>query len=177
MLLAFVAIASQTGCERPLPGPSARGADPSLPNPVAPLALVSVTDGDTFEIRDAAGHTWRVRVAGIDAPERSQPYGREARAHLAELLSEGPLRLEVRKLDRYGRLVADAFAGASDAGRAMLKAGAAWHYRRYAHEQPPPQRRAYEAAERDARAALRGLWRQPSPEPPWAYRARRRTDS
>ncbi|MEZ5652288.1 MAG: thermonuclease family protein [Burkholderiaceae bacterium] len=147
--------------------------------PVGPLRIGRVADGDSFELFDAAGRPWRVRLAGIDAPERSQAYGLEARQRLVKLLGDGSqLRVQPLKKDVYGRLVADLVVRGEDVGRAMLAAGAAWHFRRYANEQPADQRQRYAAAEREARARGLGLWRDPKPEPPWDYRARRRrTDS
>ncbi|MEZ5660606.1 MAG: thermonuclease family protein [Burkholderiaceae bacterium] len=156
---------------------ASRGARPD--GPQGPLLVTSVADGDSFEVRDASGRQWRIRMAGIDAPERSQPYGRWAGKRLAELLGDGS-RLEISALknDVYGRVVADVSVAGRDIGQAMLSAGAAWHFRRYANEQPADQRRRYADAERDARAARIGLWRDSRPEPPWDYRTRRRrTDS
>lgn len=142
------------------------------------MRLVRTLDGDSFEARDRSGRTWRVRVAGIDAPEARQPHGDQARALLDGWLRGRDVVLRVHKQDVYERLVADVMVDGRDVGLALLEAGAAWHFRRYAHEQDARQRLAYAGAEREARASGRGLWNIPMPEPPWDYRARRRrTDS
>ena len=54
----------------------------------------------------------------------------------------------------------------------MVRAGLAWWYRKYAHEQSPDDQRAYAAAEDEARHGRVGLWRDPNPVPPWSWRRR-----
>jgi endonuclease YncB( thermonuclease family) len=150
----------------------------------------AVLDGDSLVVRTDDGVTLQVRLAGIDAPERGQPYADDARAHLAAHVMQRELRVLPHKRDRYGRTVAEVLAGGRlgtapaagtpacdpphatrDVGLAQVAAGLAWHFRRYAAEQPAARREAYAAAERHARAAHAGLWHDDDPMPPWGWRA------
>jgi len=74
--------------------------------------------------------------------------------------------------DRYGRLVAVVYLQGSgqSLNLELVKAGLAWWYRRYA-----PGDRPLEEAEEEARAARRGLWKDPAPIPPWEWRSGQRT--
>ena len=153
-----------------------------------------VHDGDSFELVRSDGSRVQIRIAGIDAPERSQPYSDTARDNLRRLLSDRPVEAHEIKRDPFGRSVANVFTieavgpteAASrpskaataplDIGLAQLQAGLAWHFLRYQSEQSPEQRRLYSIAEADSRRSRRGLWLDPSPLAPWKYRAQARRD-
>lgn len=135
---------------------------------------IAVQDGDSFILRTGDGRKLRIRIEGIDAPEKGQPFADVSRRHLAGLLRARSLRLEVRKIDRYGRRVARVHDGDTDVALAQLQAGLAWFYRRYQSEQEPTARRAYARAEARAREAGAGLWRDAAPLPPWEQRRRKR---
>lgn len=136
---------------------------------------VIVQDGDSFVARHPDGRQVTIRVAGIDAPERSQPHADEARRALRALLDRPGLRIRAGKVDRYGREVSEVSAGGSDVGLELIEAGHAWHFARYAREQRPEQRGAYAAAEQRARSAHRGLWQDPQPLAPWLFREKQRS--
>ena len=136
--------------------------------------IASVADGDSFTMTDDAGRRVQIRLSGIDAPERTQPYADVSRRSLRGLLESGPLRVEPLKVDRFGRVVARVSAGGRDVGLAQVEAGLAWHFRRYQAEQAPEERAAYARAERAAREARAGLWRDPDPLAPWLFRQQRR---
>ena len=108
-----------------------------------------------------------VRLAAIDAPERSQPFGEVSRQHLADLCFKQTARITPRTKDRYGRLVADVSCQGRDAGADMVDGGMAWVYERYAH---PAQDAELFRRQANARAAGVGLWRQANPVPPWTWR-------
>lgn len=144
-----------------------------------------VLDGDTIVVIDdlLARHT--VRLSGIDAPEKGQPYSARARDFLAKLVLNRQVRIEWYKSDRYGRLVGNVYApdglscrasacASIDTGLALISAGLAWWYRQYAKEQSERDRNAYEQAQGSARKSAIGLWSEPSPMPPWQLRRRRR---
>jgi endonuclease YncB( thermonuclease family) len=142
-------------------------------------SALDVQDGDSFLLRADDGRRIRVRVSGIDAPERTQPYTDASRRHLGELLRGHRIRLEPVKQDVFDRtvarvLVVDGEPPERDAGLAQLEAGLAWHFRRYSAEQPSEDVARYARAERDAKARGLGLWRDAAPEAPWAFRARLR---
>ena len=132
--------------------------------------VVAVQDGDTVTILDAARVQHRVRIAGIDAPEKSQAYGEVSKQSLARLVHGRHVEARCPKRDRFGREVCSVFLGTRDVGLEQVRGGYAWWYREYAREQTPDDRAIYEAAEGDARAARRGLWNDPAPQPPSAFR-------
>jgi endonuclease YncB( thermonuclease family) len=141
--------------------------------------VVAVADGDTVTLLDASHLQHKVRLSGIDAPERRQAYGERARQNLAANIHHKPVLVVWRKQDRYGRIVGRvllapcAHSGCDytiDAGLEQVKAGLAWHYKQYAHEQAAAERMRYAEAEQQARSNRTGLWHDESPVPPWAFR-------
>jgi endonuclease YncB( thermonuclease family) len=127
--------------------------------------VVAVSDGDTLRVLDASGTQHVVRLRGIDAPETRQAFGTKARERLASLTLRKVVRVTVHDHDRYGRVLASVEAGGQDVNRTMVADGLAWHYARYSKDA------GLAAAERDARAAKRGLWADKAPVPPWEWRA------
>ena len=132
--------------------------------------VVSVTDGDTITVLDENRKQHKIRLGGIDAPERSQPFGQKSKAHLASLVFGRTVEVESNKKDRYQRTVGKVTINGQDANLAMIVAGYAWHYKKYQNEQPLGDRHLYTSAEQDAREARIGLWRDPHPIPPWEWR-------
>ena len=151
-------------------------ASPSASAQASVLQLLSgsvadVKDGDTIVVEDRVGQFLTVRLNGVDSPELGQSYGREARSLLRKLLTGQSVRVEIVKMDRYGRYVGKVtLSDGTDAGLAMVRSGLAWWYQRYAQDQAPADRTAYESAERDARSKRVGLWRDERPIAPWEFR-------
>lgn len=132
--------------------------------------VVGVADGDTIWV-SRGGRKAEVRLHGIDCPERDQPFGREAKRFTSDLLRDKRVTVRVRDHDDYGRTVGNVLVDGRDAGLTLVRAGLAWHYRRYSDDAE------LATAERGARAAGRGLWSRPEPIPPWEFRrAERRSD-
>ena len=128
--------------------------------------LKSIYDGDTLTARCPVGEV-KVRVFGIDSPEMGQkPWGEASKQALRSLLpTRDPIRLQVRDQDRYGRAVAQVFAGERDAGLEMVRQGRAVMYEQY-NDSP-----AYRQAQNEAKQARRGIWEQPgSQQDPAAWR-------
>lgn len=125
--------------------------------------VIRITDGDTLTVR-AGERNFRVRLHGVDAPERGQAFGTKARDFLADAVAGKAVALRVLDVDRYGRLIAEVLIGTTNWNLELLRAGLAWHYAEY--DDTP----AYRAAEAAARASRRGLWTEPAPEAPWEYR-------
>lgn len=134
--------------------------------------VIGVVDGDTITIMAPDGSQRQVRLSGIDAPEKDQASGAEARSFLTSLVMGRTVRLEPLGPDPYGRTVAKVTLNARDVGLEVVKAGFAWHYRNYEGEQSDEDRRLYTAAEAEARQATKGLWGDPAPLPPWEFRER-----
>lgn len=110
------------------------------------------------------------RLAGIDAPEIAQPYGKQAMQELEKLLLGKTLVIVFDDVDRYGRIVGDVWIGDMHVNRVMMERGAAWFYTQYARDERLFQ---VEEAARDAR---RGLWSLPAKDriEPWVWRERER---
>jgi len=124
---------------------------------------VWVDDGDSFQVR-IGSETIRVRLYGIDAPERTQAYANKARQALRARVQDRQVSIEQRDEDVYGRIVGVAYVDGRDVNLEMLENGWAWHYKR--HDQSP----RYATAEAEAKAARRGLWADENPMPPWEFR-------
>lgn len=143
--------------------------------------VVGVADGDTITVLDASKAQHKIRIGGIDAPEKAQPFGQRSKASMSSLVFGKDVEVVAGKRDRYGRLigkvmVADPSCAARscpktlDAGLTQLTMGMAWWYRQYAREQSAEDAGAYEFAEQEARARHAGLWHDPEPTPPWDWR-------
>jgi len=131
-----------------------------------PLWRVDVVhDGDTVTCLDAAGKPQKIRLEGIDAPESDQPHGRESRQALAAKLAGGSVRVEGSARDQHGRLLGTLWLGDRDVNRELVAEGHAWVFGGFA---PDPD---LVAAEAEARKARRGLWADPHPLAPQAWRA------
>ena len=138
-----------------------------------------VGDGASVTVIDNVGKLRKVRLATIDAPEARQPYGRESRQHLSDMLLGKAVKVEWRKQDRYGRIVGKLILldppcatcpKTLDAGLAQLEAGLAWWDRETRREQTLSDQGYYEYAEFDAKTRRIGLWQDPAPMPPREWR-------
>lgn len=132
--------------------------------------IVGVADGDTVTLLDTSKTQHRIRLDGIDAPERTQPHGQRSRQSLAALAHGRIAHADCPKVDRYGRAVCRVIVDGVDVGLEQIRRGYAWHYVKYAHEQRAIDRERYARAESDARQAHSGLWSFSDPVPPWDYR-------
>ncbi len=130
--------------------------------------VVKVADGDSITVLDNTDTQHRIRLQGIDAPERGQPYGNASREHLANLVAGKTVTVKWAKRDRYGRIVGFVIVDGQDVNLAQVKAGMAWFYRYYQKELSRENRKLYAQAE--ARANEKGLWQDKNPMPPWEHR-------
>lgn len=136
--------------------------------------IVGVVDGDTVDLLSLSKELHRIRLAGIDAPEKSQPFGSVAKRALSDLVFDRQVVVLVGKSDRYGRLVGKVLVAGTDANLQMVRNGFAWHYKTFAREQSPDDRERYAAAEVAARFGRQGLWVDAHPIAPWDFRDSRR---
>ena len=129
--------------------------------------VVAVQDGDSLTIVDKDAKRRRVRLAGIDAPERKQPFGAEARKSLAGLCLRKPAVVEVSETDSYNRIIGKVRCAEVDANTEQVRRGMAWV--RAGSNLPTSG-----LPEMEANARLRGigLWAGENPEPPWEWRKR-----
>ena len=143
--------------------------------------VVGVSDGDTITVLDQDHRQIKVRLGGIDAPEKKQAFGDRSKQNLSRMVFNKEVRIEWHKRDKYGRTIGKVWvapvsctncAKTVDANLAQLNAGMVWWYRQYAKEQSVEDQRQYSKAETDAQNRRIGLWADPSPIPPWAWRHR-----
>ena len=121
-----------------------------------------VSDGDTIVLMDRT----RIRLHGIDAPERDQPFGDMATAALRYMVGRSVYYVET-DTDRYGRMVANLYHSEDgyDINASMVCAGYAWWYERY-----EPDNKLLEGCQEEAQEAPKGLWVDDDPMPPWEWR-------
>jgi endonuclease YncB( thermonuclease family) len=155
------------------------------PVPMAPITgrVIAVSDGDTIKVLDVQNKTHKIRLAGIDAPERDQPFGNASRKHLMGMIAGEQVRVEALKHDRYGRVLGKVWVQPGDcprcgktlnANHAQIVDGMAWWYRYYAEDQSEEDRGRYESAEQEAKLRKWGLWVDAEPVAPWDWRRRQR---
>jgi len=129
--------------------------------------VVRIIDGDTFELLLNDRDNERIRLHGIDCPERDQPFSSKARNYLASLIFSKTVRIVRKDVDRYGRTIAMVFVKNINVNEALLSAGFAWHFKRYDRN---PQ---WAQLEKTAADQQLGLWADDSPTPPWEWRRKR----
>ena len=132
--------------------------------------VVKITDGDTVHVLQDNHIREKIRLAGIDAPERKQAHANKAKQYLASLIGNEVVTVEFNKRDRYGRIVGKIIHNDSDINLEMVKAGYAWHYKKYQKEQSADDRLSYRVAENSARTHEMGLFQANNSIPPWIWR-------
>lgn len=135
--------------------------------------VVGIADGDTVTVLDDANTHFKIRLMGIDAPEKKQAFGNKSKESLSALVYNKQVIVVYNKKDKYGRTVGKILVGGVDANLEQIKAGMAWHYKQYMKEQSVEDRAAYAHAEEQARVEKRGLWVDKEPVPPWDLRHRK----
>jgi micrococcal nuclease len=132
--------------------------------------VVSVLDGNTIEVLHNT-YPERVRLSGIDCPEKGQAFGNNAKHAASELVFGRDVTLDTHGQDKYRLTLADVFLrDGRHVNHELVKAGWCWWYRKYA-----PGDTVLERLEKEAREAKKGLWADPQPVPPWEYRKAKRT--
>lgn len=125
--------------------------------------VIDVLDGDTVKLR-SDWHIYKIRLAGIDAPEKQQAYGVQSKIYLEHLIVDKDVSIKVVSCDQYGRYVGRIYLGGKDINGEMIRSGYAWHY--YQYDSDP----VYAVFMLDAQRANRGLWQEAHPTPPWIFR-------
>lgn len=126
--------------------------------------VVGVTDGDTLTILVNGHDQIKVRLAEIDAPEKSQSFGQRSKQILSDLCFDRDAELQKTATDRYGRTVAKVYCAGVYANAEQIRAGLAWAYLKYLRD------KSLLGLENEAKNAKRGLWIDSKPVPPWEYR-------
>jgi endonuclease YncB( thermonuclease family) len=125
-------------------------------------------------ILDDARTQHKIRFACIDAPESKQAFGYVSKQSLTEQVAGKNVLVDWDKVDRYGRKVGKVLLDSQDVNLEQMKRGMAWHYKAYEREQSVIDRKVYADAENEAKAAMRGLWADADPVPPWDFRRRQK---
>ncbi|MBA2732711.1 MAG: thermonuclease family protein [Acidobacteria bacterium] len=138
--------------------------------------VIRVSDGDTIAVLDKDNKQHKIRFQGIDAPESKQDFGQASKENLSKMIFGKQVTVVWEKVDKYRRTVGKVLLDGKDINIEQVKAGFAWHYKKYADEQPPEDRFTYARAEETARAGKLGLWQDPNPTPPGEWRVEVKTE-
>jgi len=133
--------------------------------------VVGIADGDTITVLREGKQQVKIRLYGIDCPERGQAFSRKAKQFTSEMVFGKVVEVEPVDIDRYNRLVALVTVFKRLANEELINAGFAWVYTRYC-DRPICER--WKVLEYGAREARRGLWADPNPIPPWEFRRQER---
>jgi endonuclease YncB( thermonuclease family) len=129
--------------------------------------VVKVVDGDTFDVLDSSFKTIRIRMNGIDAPEKKQAFGEASRKQLASLCAGKVVRIVKYSTDRNKRWIADSYVDGISLSHRMVQEGMAWHFVKYSSDT------SLARLQQQARAKKIGLWSDPHAIAPWDYRSKR----
>ena len=126
--------------------------------------VISIADGDTLTVLTADKQQIKVRLSGIDTPERKQAFGTQAKQALSAKVFGKTVRIKDNGQDRYKRTLGDVFLGSRWINLELVEEGYAWHYKAYSKDKKLAE------AEKTARKAKSGLWADSNPVPPWEFR-------
>lgn len=130
--------------------------------------VVGVIDGDTIDVMHN-GRSERVRLHGIDVPEKSQAFGKRSKRAASDLAFGEEVTVREHGRDRYGRTLGEVILpDHRNLNHEMVRDGHAWQYRKYSNDV------ALDRLEKSARHFRRGLWQDDEAEPPWEYRKAKR---
>jgi len=126
--------------------------------------VVGVSDGDTIVLLLFDNTEVRVRLEGIDCPEKKQDFGEKAKQATAKMCWNKEVRILKSGIDRYGRTLGFVYVGDTCVNEELLKMGLAWHYKKYNSD------KHYAELEQIAKEGKVGLWSHPNPVAPWDFR-------
>jgi micrococcal nuclease len=130
--------------------------------------VVGVIDGDTIDVMHD-GRSERIRLHGIDAPERSQAFGRHSKHAASELSFGKDVTVLEHGRDKYGRTLGEVILPDDRSlNQEMVRNGHAWRYRKYSNDS------TLDRLETNARHSNLGLWQDDDAVPPWDYRKAKR---
>ncbi|MGF1557157.1 thermonuclease family protein [Paucihalobacter sp.] len=126
--------------------------------------VIKIADGDTFTMIFDNGFEVRVRLNGIDSPEKKQAFSNKAKQALSAMIFKKEVRVYYKSKDKYGRVLGDVFIDSLNVNHEMVKQGMAWHFTRYSDD------KTLATLEQEARKNRVGLWVDPNPVAPWEFR-------
>ena len=143
-----------------------KGEDNSIPEIISSSKVVAIIDGDTYDLLINNDSTVRIRMEGIDAPEKGMPFYRVSKTYLGNLCKDKTIRLVVTGTDSHDRILAYSYLeDGRELGQEMIKAGLAWHFKKYNSDT------ILANLEIQAREAKLGLWIDEDPMSPGENRA------
>ena len=142
------------------------------------VKVTRIIDGDTVVVLSDQHEELRVRLAGIDCPEkrRNQPYWRFAKDALSDRVAGRTITVDFDKRDRWGRLIGVLWLNNQDVNAELVGIGACWHFKKYQHEQSESDQVRYHELELSARQRHIGLWADRQPIAPWDWRKQKTTN-
>jgi endonuclease YncB( thermonuclease family) len=126
--------------------------------------VIRVLDGDTIEVLHDKKPE-RIRLYGIDCPEKGQAFGQKAKQATSSLLFGKEVRIESHGRDKHRRTLGTVFDGDLNVNQELVKEGWCWWFRKFV-----PKDQTLKQFEQEAKEARKGLWADPNPVPPWLYR-------
>lgn len=136
--------------------------------------VIRIADGDSVTILDMNKVQHKVRLVGIDAPERKQPFGKRSKQSLSDMVFRKMVTVKSNKRDQYGRELGKILINGVDVNLEQIRRGMAWHYKLNKYDQSASDRQTYANTERKARVIRQGLWIDSAPLPPWIWRKLKR---
>jgi micrococcal nuclease len=127
--------------------------------------VLAVLDGDTIEVLREDKGKERIRLYGIDCPEKRQPFSVKAKEAASVLMFGKEVKVETHGQDRHGRTLGTVFVAEKNVNQQLVREGWCWWFQKYA-----PRDTAMAQLEQQAKQGKRGLWADPNPVPPWLYR-------
>jgi len=124
--------------------------------------ITKVVDGDTYFFQ-TGNKIIKIRMFGIDAPEGNQPFGEASKEFISKYI-HADATLVSHGIDQYKRILGTLFVDGKDINLLSVTEGYAWHYKKHLND------KHYAFAQENARKKKLGLWSQPNPTPPWAWR-------
>lgn len=134
--------------------------------------VVAVHDGDTFTMVGPKNDRLKIRLAGVDAPERKQDFGEQAMEYLAKLILDKQVTAISKRKDAFRQRLSKVTVNGRDVGLELIVAGLAWHYATTAEVLSEDEQQLYTSAEINARRAHLNLWTDPKPTVPWEFRVK-----
>lgn len=128
--------------------------------------VIKIADGDTFTLIFDNGFDVRVRLNGIDSPEKKQAFSKRAKQTLSDLIYDKEVKVYYESKDRYGRVLGDVFIDDLNINQEMVRRGMAWHFKRYSDDETLVQ------LEIEARKNKTGLWADPNAVAPWEFKGK-----
>lgn len=125
--------------------------------------IVKVQDGDTVTLLDSVNTQYKIRLYGIDAPEKGQPHGDKSKEYISSLIAGKEVIVDVKGTDQYKRILGVVYLGDTNINAEMIRAGYAWNYK-YSKD------KYYIKLQEKAKAENKGLWNDKNAIDPWQWR-------